>query len=66
MNGIGSVNVQDFTAAYLRRAGSGPSLPRNFEQKLGKIELRRCRQLKVSLSWAEEVPCSRSFSPSRR
>jgi len=41
------------TALY--RSGPMPTLPRNFEQKLGKIELLRCRPPKVNLSWAEEV-----------
>ncbi|MHB1418836.1 MAG: hypothetical protein ACYCX4_04490 [Bacillota bacterium] len=47
-SGYGQVTV-------LYRSGPMPSLPRNFEQKLGKIELLRCRPPKVSLSWAEEV-----------
>ena len=39
----------------LFRSGSAPALPRNFTQKLEKVELLRCRTPKVSLAWAEEV-----------
>lgn len=51
--GMASAGYGRCTVLY--RPGPLPVLPRNFEQKLSKIEFVRCRPPKVSLSWVEEV-----------
>ncbi|MHB1406893.1 MAG: hypothetical protein ACYCV0_15065 [Desulfitobacteriaceae bacterium] len=53
---VGMASAGYGLSTVLYRPGSLPVLPRNFEQKLSRIEFRRCRPPKVSLSWVEEVP----------